>query len=79
MNISDWWELLLTTENTLADIIQKFYPSAVNNFHKACRAKQDSEVYRIIHEVWFRVPDKQWIHSISGWGILCDLCSEYPH
>lgn len=32
---------------------------------------------QILNETWFRAPDKQWIHSIDGWEVLCDICSEY--
>ncbi len=78
MDISVWWELVLTNENRIASIINKYYPSAVEDFHGACRRKEDSEVHRIIHEAWFRNPTKLW-GAPDGWEIVCNLVDGYPH
>lgn len=76
MDITTWWEILLTNQTRVANVIQQFYPSAVENFNHACVNKQDGEAHRIIHETWFRNLNKGW--GPDGWGIIQDLVSGYP-
>ena len=33
---------------------------------------------RYLHEAWWRAPDREEIHSIPNWCLLCDLLSEEP-
>ena len=38
--------------------------------------EQSNSIASILHQTWADAPDKPWIHSIPGWHVLCDLCSE---
>ena len=33
-------------------------------------------IHKFLEKMWLDAPDKRYIHSWEGWGILCDLCSE---
>jgi len=45
-----------------------FISAKANNNHVGC--------YAYLNRLWEVAPDKAWIHTINGWGALCDLCSE---
>ena len=38
--------------------------------------ERSNSIASIFHQAWADAPDKPWIHSIPGWHVLCDLCSE---
>ena len=38
--------------------------------------ERSNSIASIFHQAWRDAPDKPWIHSIPGWHVLCDLCSE---
>ena len=38
--------------------------------------EQSNSIASILHQAWSDAPDKPSIHSIPGWHVLCDLCSE---
>ena len=38
--------------------------------------EQSNSIALILHQAWSDAPDRPWIHSIPGWHVLCDLCSE---
>ena len=45
------------------------------------RAKEDRNheaMHAFLFAAWERAPDRPSIHSIPGWDVLCDLCSEFP-
>lgn len=39
-------------------------------------AKRDNRTWMVFETVWDDAPDSPHIHSWTGWGRLCDLCSE---
>ena len=41
-----------------------------------CRKRQDRRLARFLYGIWEAAPDSGGIHSLDGWGDLCDLCSE---
>ena len=61
--------------NELKEILQLFAPQYLSDFDSQLEA-ESSEISQAFHEAWFNAPDKEWIHSIPGWSVLCDLCSE---
>ena len=77
MAISEWYEILLANENRIANVVNEFYASALNEFHQACRKKEDGRIHQIIYESWFRNPNKAF--GPDGWEITCELVSSYPH
>ena len=38
--------------------------------------ERSNSIASVLHQAWSDAPDKPWIHSIPGWHVLCDLCSE---
>lgn len=43
------------------------------------RANRDAEtLHRIFNEVWFGAPESRSVFAEPCFGLLCDLCSEYP-
>lgn len=32
---------------------------------------------KLFHELWFKAPDEQKIHSYPQWSTICDLASDY--
>jgi len=33
-------------------------------------------LYGVLFKAWDEAPDEPWIHNMTGWTELCDLCSE---
>ena len=62
-------------DDTTVDV---FAPSRTL-LHLVESAKRDRDpepLLRVLNAAWHVAPDEPWIHSIPGWGVLCDLCSE---
>jgi len=34
-------------------------------------------LWSLLQQTWFGLPESESVHSIPGFGVLCDLCSEY--
>lgn len=74
----EWWFLVDKNWGDLHSIIARFAPG---NGKGAAKVKEDRDavtLYNYLNAAWYRAPDKKWIHSIPGWGMLCDLCSDFP-
>ena len=51
-----------------------------NPCDRAKKAKQDrngDELHQIFNQTWFGMPESADVRYEPGFGILCDLCSEY--
>lgn len=73
----DWWKLVETQWPKLHRILCNFVP--VEELGKAESAKANknwASLWTCFQHAWFAAPDSPEIHSIPGWGDLCDLCSE---
>ena len=46
----------------------------VERLHK----EHDPALARYLSEAWWRAPDREEIHSLPNWCLLCDLLSEEP-
>lgn len=78
-DLKEWWLLVDHHWNDLDGIIHSY---AIGSAQDALRAKlkrSPEKLWKILNEAWFNAPDNATIHKMPGWGILCDLCSEYPH
>jgi hypothetical protein len=89
-NQSDWWNLVNENWSNLSAIMARNLPMAgyEDIDHKILthplyievdKLKQDHDwetLSRYFQAAWAAAPDESWIHSIPGWGVLCDLCSE---
>ena len=38
--------------------------------------KDHEKLLTYLNIMWNVAPDQKWIHTVNGWSILCDLCSE---
>ncbi|MBU2177604.1 MAG: hypothetical protein KJ556_21135 [Gammaproteobacteria bacterium] len=74
-NKKEWWDNVDSRWHDLDNIIMRFIPNAAV---EAATFKQnhDERLADIFQTAWSKAPDASWIHSIPGWGVLCDLCSE---
>jgi hypothetical protein len=71
-----WWKLLDDSFFFIEKIIARF----TDRHHEAVYAKdgRDHEkLVEIMNEAWWKASDTNKILDIPGWGILCDLCSEF--
>jgi hypothetical protein len=59
----------------LINIICKYNPQKAEEAANY-RLSKDPQIDHIFQDTWFNAPDSPHIHSIPGWGILCNLCSE---
>lgn len=73
----DWWNLVNESKEQLADIIHEFAEDLEGDFEEAIIDRDKLKVFNILSEAWNNAPDNPMIHSIPGWGNLCDLCSEF--
>lgn len=76
--VEEWWFLVDDQWDNLVGIIARFTPKNLGKMRKAKEEKQCDSMLSILNEAWFKAPDSPLIHSIPGWGRLCDLCSDFP-
>lgn len=70
------WNRLKTNLTAIREIVEKFAPSQVKDFDTALKNKDRRKMLRLLNDAWWNAPDRPEIHSIPGWDILCDLCSD---
>jgi ABC-type uncharacterized transport system ATPase subunit len=90
-SLKDWWLLVDLKWADLSAIIQRFDPgpqsmdeeieklTGKSLLQKAIVARENRDhnnLWMILQLTWGNAPDAPYIHSISGWLDLCDLCSE---
>lgn len=65
---------------TIAEhIVRIFTPYGDATFYSVLRElieKRDKDARWVFESVWSDAPDAPYIHGWTGWGRLCDLCSE---
>ena len=47
------------------------------DFVNAKRERNHEVLHALFQMVWAAAPDAPYIHRWRGWGVLCDLCSEF--
>ena len=90
MTKEQWWNAVDRNWVNLSNILQQFLPMSEAVDYQNQPANQpmrktvedmkmwrDPTLVRYFNEAWWRAPDDPSIHNIPGWGLLCDLCSEY--
>lgn len=81
MNKQEWIKLVLENEFNLTTICAMFNACTENEWKKAKDEMIEKEnlefLGNILQMAWDNAPDKQWIHDLKGWHILCDLCSDF--
>jgi len=71
----EWWNIVNKYKKNLLELINKFNYKELE-LSKILIENKDNNICRILHDTWFKAPDKSWIHELQGWEQLCDLCSE---
>lgn len=66
----NWTNLLRIME---AQLKQEELKAAV----RAREGGDNKTVWTHLQLTWDRLPDRPWIHQIPGFGVLCDLCSDF--
>lgn len=86
---NDWWNGIDKHWTVLRDILYMFLPVTKNETYEGeiltyplskyieeLKENKDRNLARYLNAAWSAAPDSPRIHSIPGWGVLCDLCSE---
>ena len=75
-NREEYFSLAERFQDELFDIITNF--SGRDNAEEFILFlnERSNSIASILHQAWSDAPDSPWIHSIPGWNVLCDLCSE---
>ena len=75
-NREEYFSLAEQYRDDLSDIIAEF--SGRDNAEKFLLFlnERSNSIASVLPRVWSDAPDRLWIHSIPGWDVLCDLCSE---
>lgn len=86
----EWWRIVYEWWDELILILEKFLPMNEpfsdekgmivapilrNHIFELKQAKNANLAY-MFDLAWAKAPDSGWIHSIKGWDVLCDLCSD---
>lgn len=74
----EWWFLLRHRWPKIRSIIGMYLPGELTNATHAKEKGEADTLYLILQRTWAAAPDRPSIHTIPGWGTLCDLCSDYP-
>ena len=77
-DLPDALNIMLGTAAT-SDHTHDGTPLGITCFEDLEQAKTNMNWQRItsyLNAFWIHAPDEQWIHTIPGWGALCELCSE---
>ena len=77
-HLKAWWDSVDTHWYDLQSIIHVYAKDMLQDATKAKSDRDHLGLYRVMNEAWFNAPDHKGIHSIPGWGVLCDLLSELP-
>lgn len=78
MKEPDWWKLVTGNKNHLAAIVSRFSGElAAKEFIEYVIAEDYEHTGNILQRAWNDAPDAEYIHGITGWGILCDICSDW--
>lgn len=60
------------------DIVTKYDDIDVILLAKEAKENRQGDVlHSIFNETWFGMPESTMVRSVRGFGLLCDLCSEY--
>ena len=75
-NREEYFSLAEQYRDYLSDIIAEF--SGRDNAEKFLLFlnERSNSIASVLPRVWSDAPDRPWLHSIPGWDVLCDLCSE---
>lgn len=72
-----WWKLFLRHEPELRDIAIRFKAVDALHWEHLIVDRNINVLGEVLQTAWENAPDQPWIHSIPGWHVLCDLCSDY--
>jgi len=85
----EWWEIVDKYWIDLFKILNMFIDTSelyeyegkissetINQKIIEFKENRNYELVRWLEQAWLNAPDSIDIHSIRGWSILCDLCSE---
>lgn len=73
--IDEWWDNCEKSWKLLKPILIKYGGYTEQELEKM-KADKDPKLSLYYQTAWFKLPDIPAIHSIPGFSILCDLCSE---
>lgn len=75
-NKNEYWLIVDAHWADLYNILTMYLPKEELSKADKLRLNKDRELVELFENAFFNAPDHAHIHSIPGWHILCDLCSE---
>lgn len=72
----EYWNIVDTYWDKLYNILVRFLPKEKLAQADHLRLVKDPQLISLFNDSWWNAPDSLSIHSIPGWEVLCDLCSE---
>lgn len=72
----EFWQIVNYHWEDLYDIMFRFLHKDELSRADYLRLNMNREISRLFQHAWENAPDSKSIHSIPGWNILCNLCSE---
>ena len=71
----EWWTLVDEHWADLLSLMHRFIGPKLGDVEKL-KADRDSDLVISFNDAWFKAPEVPGLSEISGWDLLCDLCSE---
>jgi hypothetical protein len=72
----EYWDTVTAHWDSIANILGMFLTEKECVTAEAMKLDQDPDIVRLFNKAWWQAPDNRSIHSIPGWHVFCDLCSE---
>ena len=79
-NMDEWWFLVDHHWSDLRMLFQIYLTD--KEVEKVDVVKEERgavALYTLLHLVWDGLPDNYLVQSLPGFGVLCDLCSDFPY
>lgn len=75
-DIESYWRICAENWDNVKAIVDMFLGPKEAEMAEVMRQNQDPDIVKVFNDAWAAAPDNRSIHSIPGWSVLCDLCSE---
>ena len=75
----EWWYLLNRHWTCLSRLTETYLNQKEQDIlARAIKNESAEAAWLQLQKTWERLPDRGWVRRIPGFGILCDLCSDFP-
>lgn len=79
-NMEKWWFLYKDGGELLQSLIRsKLSSKESKELEQANKSRDAVKIVRLMNQTWWRLPDSPNTQHLPCFGLLCDLCSDFPH